>query len=125
MVTGQSRDDYAKSEEDKGLISFPVVYNDGAPEHMVALIGLKNIFSAQLPKMPKEYIVRLVLDRNHRSLCIMKKGRVIGGVCFRPFLSQAFAEIVFWSVHAASLLTLIKPQCPASGCGYATICVSA
>ena len=94
---GATRDDYAKNEEDRGVISFPVVYNDGAPEHMVALIGLKNIFSAQLPKMPKEYIVRLVLDRNHRSMCIMKKGRVIGGIAFRPFLSQAFAEIVFWS----------------------------
>lgn len=97
--TGATRDDYAKGEEDKGVISFPVVYNDGNPDHMVALIGLKNIFSAQLPKMPKEYIVRLVLDRNHRSMCIMKKGRgVIGGIAFRPFLSQAFAEIVFCAI---------------------------
>lgn len=47
------RDDYARTEEDKGIISFPVVYNDGVAEHMVALVGLKNIFSAQLPKMPK------------------------------------------------------------------------
>lgn len=47
------RDDYARTEEDKGIISFPVVYNDGLAEHMVALVGLKNIFSAQLPKMPK------------------------------------------------------------------------
>lgn len=101
--TGATRDDYAKGEEDKGVISFPVVYNDGNPDHMVALIGLKNIFSAQLPKMPKEYIVRLVLDRNHRSMCIMKKSangtsKVIGGIAFRPFLSQAFAEIVFCAI---------------------------
>lgn len=27
------------------------------------LIGLKNIFARQLPNMPKEYIVRLVMDR--------------------------------------------------------------
>lgn len=27
------------------------------------LIGLKNIFGRQLPNMPKEYIVRLVMDR--------------------------------------------------------------
>jgi hypothetical protein len=50
----------------------------------------------------QEYIVRLVLDRNHRSMCIMKKGRVIGGICFRPFGSQQFAEIVFWSAAAAA-----------------------
>ena len=33
---------------------------------MVFLIGLKNIFSKQLPNMPKEYIARLVLDRRHK-----------------------------------------------------------
>ena len=27
------------------------------------LIGLKNIFARQLPNMPMEYIVRLVMDR--------------------------------------------------------------
>ena len=27
------------------------------------LIGLKNIFGRQLPNMPKEYIVRLLMDR--------------------------------------------------------------
>jgi histone acetyltransferase len=32
---------------------------------MKMLIDLKNIFSRQLPKMPKEYIVKLVFDRNH------------------------------------------------------------
>jgi len=36
------------------------------------LIDLKNIFARQLPKMPKEYIVRLVFDRNHESMCIIK-----------------------------------------------------
>jgi len=30
---------------------------------MVLLTGLKNIFQKQLPKMPKEYIARLVYDR--------------------------------------------------------------
>ena len=53
--------------------------------------------------MPREYISRLVLDRNHRSLCIMKeegegRRRVIGGICFRPFHEQNFAEIVFCAI---------------------------
>jgi len=30
---------------------------------VLRLIGLKNIFARQLPNMPKEYIVRLVMDR--------------------------------------------------------------
>jgi len=50
-------------EEKNGTIKFQVVTNDGKPEHMIWLIGVKNIYSQQLPNMPKEYIVRLVLDR--------------------------------------------------------------
>ena len=99
------RDDRAKSEESEQTLKFPVIWNDGQPEHMMALIHLKNIFSMQLPKMPKEYIVRLVLDRNHRAMCIQKNTKdsgwkVIGGICFRPFFSQGFAEIVFAAVTA-------------------------
>jgi len=93
-----SRDEYAKNQEDKGFVSFRVVYNDGDPQRMLDLVCLKNIFSTQLPKMPKEYIVRLVLDRNHRSMCILKRNRVIGGICFRPFPTQGFAEIVFCAI---------------------------
>ena len=40
--------------------------NDGRPEHSMWLVGLKNVFSKQLPNMPKEYIARLVFDRRHR-----------------------------------------------------------
>ena len=54
---------------------------------------LKNIFSKQLPKMPKDYIVRLVFDRNHRSLALIKNNKVIGGICFRTFWQQQFIEI--------------------------------
>ena len=39
---------------------------------MKLLIDLKNIFARQLPKMPKEYIVKLVFDRNHESMVILK-----------------------------------------------------
>ena len=54
-------------EEKNGTIRFQVVTNDGKPEHMIWLIGIKNIYSQQLPNMPKEYIVRLVLDRQQRA----------------------------------------------------------
>lgn len=97
-----SRDDMAKQEEDGGLVKFDVITNDGAPEHLIQLTTLKNIFAKQLPKMPKEYIVRLVFDRNHRSMVILKNGtRVIGGICYRPFLSNHFAEIAFCAINAA------------------------
>jgi len=83
-------------------IYFDVIWNDGRDKALVKLIELKNIFSVQLPKMPKEYIVRLVFDRNHRSMCILKKSqnvdKVIGGICYRPFYEQNFSEIVFCAI---------------------------
>jgi hypothetical protein len=64
------------------------------------LIALKNIFSKQLPKMPKEYIVRLVFDKRHLSLAIKKNNRIIGGICYRLYSDQRFAEIAFCAVNS-------------------------
>lgn len=80
-----------------GLSTRPV-HNDGKRDSLEALIMLKNIFAVQLPKMPRAYIVRLVLDRRHRSLCLCYDGRIVGGICFRPFFEQGFAEVVFCAV---------------------------
>jgi len=44
---------------------------------MKYLIDFKNIISRQLPKMPKEYIVRLVFDRNHECLLILKSSQKV------------------------------------------------
>ncbi|TMW62917.1 hypothetical protein Poli38472_005535 [Pythium oligandrum] len=97
-----SRDDMAKMEEDGGMLKFDVITNDGTPERMIQLTTLKNIFARQLPKMPREYIVRLVFDRNHRSMVILKNGKhVIGGICYRPFEPNHFAEIAFCAINAA------------------------
>lgn len=60
-----TRDAGGQEEENKGVISFRCITNDGSPDSMAKLINLKNIFSRQLPKMPREYIARLVLDRHH------------------------------------------------------------
>ena len=49
-----------------------MIHNDRTHERMKLLIDLKNIFARQLPKMPKEYIVKLVFDRNHESMVILK-----------------------------------------------------
>ncbi|KAI8326316.1 acyl-CoA N-acyltransferase [Martensiomyces pterosporus] len=92
----------AKLEEQQGLIRFDVVYNDGRDESMRLLTGLKNIFQKQLPKMPKEYIARLVYDRNHSSMAIVKSnGHVVGGITFRLFEQRQFAEIVFCAVSSS------------------------
>ena len=40
-------------QEQSGEIRFCYVENDGSDENMMFLTGLKNIFSKQLPNMPK------------------------------------------------------------------------
>eukprot|EP00904_Undaria_pinnatifida_P004147 jgi/Undpi1/13733/HiC_scaffold_9.g03386.m1 len=78
------------------------VTNDGDPANMEMLIHLKEIFHQQLPKMPKEYIVRLVFDRKHRSIVLTKNGTPIGGITYRAFLEQKFGEIAFCAVASSS-----------------------
>lgn len=95
------REKPAVIEERSGLIQFRVVTNDRKPESMVILTGLKHIFMKQLPKMPREYITRLVLDRNHWSMAIVKRGlQVVGGITYRPFPHREFAEIVFCAISS-------------------------
>ena len=51
--------------------------------------------------MPRDYIARLVLDRSHRSMALVKDGVVVGGVCYRPYFKEKFAEIAFCAISAA------------------------
>jgi len=96
------RDEAAKLEEKKGMIEFHCVANsltEKVPKQtMLWLIALQNVFSHQLPRMPKEYITRLVFDPKHKTLALVKNGKPIGGICFRSFPSQGFSEIVFCAV---------------------------
>ncbi|KAK6039935.1 PCAF protein [Cooperia oncophora] len=106
------RGEAARIEEKNGIIEFKVIGNSLEPfqdrETTVSLLQLQSLFSVQLPKMPKEYITRLVFDDRHRSMVLLKKGEsflgsgkgVIGGICFRPFSTQGFIEIVFCAITA-------------------------
>lgn len=93
----------AMIEQHASEITLPVVSSrNPTPVATVLLIGLKNLFQKQLPKMPREYITRLVLDKNHISMPIVKRGwKVVGGICYRPFESRGFAEIVFCAVDSS------------------------
>ncbi|KAH8901267.1 Bromodomain-containing protein [Thozetella sp. PMI_491] len=88
-------------EERNGEIQFRAVNNDGERESLIILTGLKCLFQKQLPKMPKDYIARLVYDRTHLSIAIVKHPlEVLGGVTIRPFKGRRFAEIVFFAVSS-------------------------
>lgn len=97
-----ARDEAAKLEERRGNIEFHVIGNSltqkVSKQTMLWLIGLQNVFSHQLPRMPKDYITRLVFDPKHQTLALIKDNRPIGGICFRMFASQGFTEIVFCAV---------------------------
>lgn len=95
-----AREEGLKREEESGRLKFLCASNDGIDEHMVWLIGLKNIFARQLPNMPKEYIVRLVMDRNHKSVMVIRRNMVVGGITYRPYPSQRFGEIAFCAITA-------------------------
>ncbi|KAI9250294.1 hypothetical protein BY458DRAFT_524682 [Sporodiniella umbellata] len=95
----ERKESAAMKEEREGQIRAQVVLNDGQRESMILLTGLKNVFQKQLPEMPKDYIARLVYDRNHRSIALIRNpNKVIGGICYRPFDLQEFAEIVFCAI---------------------------
>lgn len=88
-------------EEKEGKIEFRVVNNDNTKENLIVLTGLKNIFQKQLPKMPREYISRLVYDRSHLSMAVVRKPlTVVGGITYRPFNNREFAEIVFCAISS-------------------------
>ncbi len=51
--------------------------------------------------MPKDYIARLVYDRTHLSIAIVRKPlEVVGGITYRPFKGRHFAEIVFCAISS-------------------------
>ena len=91
----------AVAEEKQGLIGFQVVNNDNSRTSNIILTGLKCIFQKQLPKMPKDYIARLVYDKTHLSIAIVKQPlEVVGGITYRPFNARQFAEIVFCAISS-------------------------
>ena len=84
---------------------FTVLYKSSS----CRLVALKNIFSRQLPNMPREYIARLVFDRRHRSVAIVRRGRsVVGGICYR-----AFHEQVHWAPGMQWRGARVSPDAPA------------
>ncbi|TBU03607.1 GCN5-like bromodomain-containing histone acetyltransferase [Hamiltosporidium magnivora] len=85
-----------------GLIKFDVA--SSAFEHTQKntdnLLEIKAIFQRQLPKMPKEYILRQVFDMKHRNLFLVDdSSKIIGGICYRPFYEKYFCEIVFCAIE--------------------------
>ena len=72
-------------------IKLSQVYNDSSIDHQIELMQLKSIISKELPKMPREYIVKVLMDGIHQSIIAKDEdGCIIGGVCFRGFEKKGF-----------------------------------
>jgi GNAT superfamily N-acetyltransferase len=90
-----------------GHLHTTLVTNDGSPESSLLLLQVKDLFCTALPKMPKDYIVRLVFQPNHITLCVLSDpgpfGQLLGAICYRPFHKSKppFAEIAFCAVESA------------------------
>jgi len=95
-----ARDESARLQERMGEIEFHVVANDNnaTGQTLEWLLQMQNVVSRQLPRMPKDYIAKFIFDIYHRSLVLVKKNVVVGGICYRMFPSQGFTEIVFLAV---------------------------
>lgn len=62
----QARDEVAKQEEKRKIIEFHIVGNSltepVSKQTMLWLIGLQNVVSQQLPRMPKAYVTQFIFD---------------------------------------------------------------
>jgi hypothetical protein len=129
-------------------LAFTVVQNQSGASDLVLtqLIQLKSIFGRQLPKMPRPYITRLVFDRRHKSLILYLNpsgppnsitnllhapspappGAMVGGICYRAYKDEKFAEIAFCAVQASQqvkgygsvVMNLLKEQGLREGIEY-------
>jgi hypothetical protein len=78
-------------------------------------MGLKVIFSKQLPNMPREYICRLLLDRRHRSCALVaRNGQVLGGITYRVFPQQV-NDVYGMSVTFAIRFAILSTRGTAAG----------
>lgn len=90
-----SRCYFAQQQE----LQFIGIFNDGSDENSLLLVKCKALFSQQLPKMPKEYILRLLFDRSHQTICCLNaEQELIGAISVKPFAQSHFFEIAFLAV---------------------------
>lgn len=81
-------------------LRYKLITNDGTDQALMWLTMARNIFRRELAQMPEDYISKLVFNRYHYTVVLLKDGLVYGGICFRPFFDRDFAEIAFCAVSS-------------------------
>lgn len=81
-------------------LTYRFITNDGSDQSLIFLTMARNIFHQELAQMPENYISKLVFNKYHHTVVLIKNGLVLGGICFRPFPNLDFAEIAFCAVSS-------------------------
>ena len=105
---------------------YRLIKNDGTDQALIWLTMARNIFHKELAQMPENYISKLVFNKFHYTVVLLKKGIVYGGICFRPFFGDDFAEIAFCAVssqeqirgYGAHLMAKVKFYLQAMGINH-------
>lgn len=97
----EERESVIKAKLDLGQIQFSVIYakENYSEETQNYLLKAKELLQVQLPKMPREYILKQIFDEKHRTLCMFYEDDLIGVICFRPFYENNFTEMVFLAIN--------------------------
>lgn len=83
-------------------IQYRMITNDGCDQSLIWLTMARNIFHKELAQMPEDYISKLVYNKYHYTVVLIKDGMVFGGICYRPFFDRDFIEIAFCAVTSTS-----------------------
>lgn len=104
IILKENREEIIKECLESGEIHFCVIYakENYSEETELLLLKAKELLQIQLPKMPREYILKQIFDEKHRTLCMFNDDELIGVICFRPFYENDFTEMVFLAVNFSS-----------------------
>lgn len=104
LVEKEMRNRQIYSDFLAGNVSFRVIQatHSCSREVLLLLTKAKELFQTQLPKMPREYVLKQVFNTKHKTMCMFYKDTLVGSICFRPFSHQRFCEVVFFSIDFQS-----------------------
>lgn len=89
-----------KSEFVNKKFHLEMVSTNDEPYDLDRMINIQILFQRMLPKMPREYILRQILDPRQCNCVLYENDHdILGAVCFRPMYDRSFVEIVFFAVN--------------------------
>lgn len=78
--------------------------NPHDPKLLLHLLMAKELFCTALPRMPRDYITRLVFNTSHETACLLQyphdpgTSPLVAAICYRTFPDVRIAEIAFCAV---------------------------